>query len=349
MAPPVSIRRALTVLVLAFSMISFSLTNWAATASPELKPGHPTRYTVQKGDTLWGIAGRFLRDPWRWPEIWQRNTAIDNPHLIYPGDVLVLNMVNGSPELRVLRRKVVKLSPAVYTEPLDEAIPTIPPNAIQAFLTSPLVIEEDGLKDAGYVAIGLDGKIALGMHSVMYARGLPAADTKFYRILRPGKRFFDPLTKEFLGQQAEHVGDARLLTPGETAKLEIIRSHKEVSPGDRMLPAPSDIGLPYYTPHAPEINLRGFIIDAPGGVAEVGPYSVVVVSVGTRENIEPGHVLRIMRDAGVARDPVTRNLFKIPEEESGLLMVFRTFEKVSYALVMEAVRPVHVLDIVETP
>ncbi len=330
-------------------LLTFCFSGWAATTSPDLRPDHPKRYTVKKGDTLWDIAARFLRDPWRWPEIWQRNPAVKNPHLIYPGDVLVMNMVDGAPILKVLRRKVVKLSPAIYAQPLEDAIPSIPPSAIQPFLTSPLVVGKDGLRDAGHVAIGADGKIALGSYSVLYARGLPESDTKFYRILRPGKRFIDPLSGEFLGQQATHVGDAKMLTPGETARMEVVRSHGEVSPGDRMIPAPEDIGLPYFTPSAPEHNVRGFIIDAPGGVAEVGPLSVVVVSVGTRENIEPGHVLRILRDAGLARDPATRERFKIPEEESGLLMVFRAFEKVSYGLVMKAVRPIHVLDVVETP
>ena len=335
--------------VLFVFLLTSCVSSWAATTSPEMRPDHPKRYTVQQGDTLWGIAARFLKDPWRWPEIWQRNTAIKNPHLIYPGDVLVMNMVDGSPELKVLRRKVVKLSPAIYAEPLEDAIPTIPPSAIQPFLSSPLVIEKGGLSDSGHVAIGSDGKIAMGPYSILYARGLPESDAKFYRILRPGKRFIDPVTGEFLGQQASHVGDARMLTPGETARLEVIRSHGEVSPGDRMIPAPDDIGLPYFSPSAPEYDVRGFIIDAPGGVAEVGPLSVVVISVGTRENIEPGHVLRVLRDAGQAHDPVTRETFRIPEEESGLLMVFRAFKKVSYALVMKAVRPIHVLDVVETP
>ncbi len=344
MAYPVTLLPLLMV-----SLITVTASGWAASTSPELQPNYPKHYTVQKGDTLWGIAARFLKDPWRWPEIWQRNPNIQNPHLIYPGDALVVNIVDGSPELKILRRKVVKLSPAVYAEPIEAAIPTIPPNAIQAYLSSPQIIEEGGLENTGYVAAGLDGKIAMGLYSEFYARGLPDAETKFYRIFRPGKELIDPLTKEFLGQEANHIGDARLLAPGETSKLEVIRSHSEISFGDRLVAAPQDIGLPYFTPRAPDHTVRGFILDAPGGVAEVGPLSVVVLSVGKRENLEPGHVLRILRDAGVRRDPVTRKFFKLPEEDSGLLMVFRTFDKVSYALVMKAIRPVHVLDVVETP
>ncbi len=335
--------------LLAVSLVTVSVSSWADTTSPELQPNHPRHYTVQKGDTLWGIAARFLEDPWRWPEIWQRNPKVQNPHLIYPGDALVMSIVDGAPELKILRRKVVKLSPAVYAEPIETAIPTIPPNAIQAYLSSPLIIEEGGLDDAGYVAAGLDDKITMGLYSQFYARSLPESDNKFYRIFRPGKVLVDPLTKEFLGQEANHIGDARMLTPGETSKLEAVRAYSEISFGDRLVATPPDIGLPYFTPRAPENDVRGFILDAPGGVAEVGPLSVVVLSVGKRENIEPGHVLRILRDAGIQRDPVTREFFKLPEEDSGLLMVFRSFDKVSYALVMKAVRPIHVLDVVETP
>ncbi len=343
------VQRAIIQAVLTLLLLTIAAPGWSAMASPELQSNHPSRYTVKKGDTLWGIASRFLKDPWHWPEIWQRNDQIQNPHLIYPGDVLVLNIIDGSPELKVLRRKVVRLSPTIHTEPLDDAIPTIPPSAIQAFLTSPLVVEQDELDGAGYVAIGLDDKIALGAYSQFYARGLAPDDTEFYQILRPGKQFIDPITNEFLGQKAIHVGDARMMEYGVTAKLEVIRSNLEVSPGDRMIPAPDKIGFPYFTPRAPEDQVRGHILDAPGGVAQVGPLSVVVISVGERDNIQPGHVLRILHDAGMYRDPVTRDLFKIPDEDSGLLLVFRTFEKVSYALVVKAVRPVNVLDVVETP
>ncbi len=348
---PVKKFRALYRPAMRFCLPVLLLVGAQAVAAPELNPNHPDRYTVQKGDTLWGIASRFLTDPWRWPEIWQRNPEIENPHLIYPGDVLVMTRGADGDQLKVLRqRKMTKLSPATRSEPIEEAIPTIPPDAILPFLTAPLVIEEGGLTDAGYVAAGQDGKFTLGRYSVFYARGLPYdEDQKFYNIYRPGKRLVHPVTNEFLGLQALHVGFAQMLKRGDVAKLEVVRSHREISPGDRMRAVPRDIGLPYFEPRAPDGDVRGYVVDFPDGVAETGPLSVVVVSVGERENIQPGHVLRILRQEPLRKDPVTGKLFQPPPESSGLLMVFRTFEKVSYALVMSASYPVHLRDIVQTP
>ncbi len=318
--------------------------------APELKPDHPQRYTVKQGDTLWGIAAQFLTNPWRWPILWQVNPGIENPHLIYPGDVLVMTTVDGDPRLKVLRnRKVSQLSPTVRAEPYRDAIPTIPPSAIQAFLSSPLIIDRGELDRAGYVAIGEDSAIVLGKFSVFYGRSLPPEPSEFYRIFRPGKTFLDPHTGEFLGVEAQHIGDARMIKPGETARMEVVRSYQEVSPGDRMLPTPKEIGLPYYLPRAPDNDVRGAILHLPNGVAEAGPYSVVVVSVGERDGIAPGHVLRILHHAPPERDPVTRRFFTPPEDISGLMMIFRSFEKVSYALILQAKRPIHVADAVATP
>jgi len=338
-----------TLLIVGLSFVSLGA-GAETSQSLELKADHPDHYTVQKGDTLWGIAERFLANPWRWPQLWQVNERIENPHLIYPGDVLVMTTVDGAPQLKLLRNNTVsRLGPQVRAHPYADAIPTIPPSAIQAFLTSPLVIGEGELDRAGYVAVGADSAIVLGKFSVFYGRGLPPESSEFYRIFRPGKSFIDPQTREFLGIEAQHIGDARMLKPGETAKMEVVRSFQEVSPGDRMLPAPPEIGLPYYAPRAPDADLRGSILHVPNGVVEAGPYSVVVISLGERENVAPGHVLRILHQAPPERDPVTRKLFTPPEDTSGLLMVFRAFEKVSYALVVQATRAIHIADYVTTP
>lgn len=317
----------------------------------QLTSNPPDRYTVKKGDTLWSIANRFLENPWRWPEIWQQNPDIENPHLIYPGDVLVLTGAPGDePKVKVLReRKVTKLEPEVRVLERDDAIPTIPPDAIQPFLSSPLVIEEGGLEHAGYVAAGDEGAIVLGKYSVFFARGVNEGGTEYYNIFRPGKRFFHPETGEFLGLQAIHLGDARILADGETAKMEVTSSTQEISLGDRMVPADENIGLPYYQPHAPDQPVHGYIIDIHGAVAEGGPFQAIVVTLGARENMEPGHVLRIQRQEPDQKDVVTGGTVPIPPQDSGLAMVFRVFEKVSYALVLEASRPIHLNDRVTNP
>jgi hypothetical protein len=316
----------------------------------EIKPDSPERYTVKEGDTLWSIASRFLENPWRWPEIWQQNPDIENPHLIYPGDLLVLTgTADGQPAVRVLReQKVTKLTPEARVVDRDDAIPTIPPDAIQPYLTNPLVIEEDGLDHTAYVAAGREGAVILGKYSVFYAKGVNG-DADYYNLFRPGKMLVHPETDEFLGLQAIHLGDARVLAAGETAKMEVTSSNQEIGAGDRMVPAYDDIALPYFQPRAPGQPVDGYIIDIEGAVAEGGPLQAVVITLGARENVEPGHVLRIQRQEPPRKDPVTGGTVVIPPEDSGLAIVFRVFEKVSYALVLQADRAIHLNDRVTNP
>lgn len=337
--------------VLSVGLIALPIPGVVHAEQAQLKPDSPERYTVKEGDTLWSIARRFLENPWRWPQIWQQNPQIENPHLIYPGDVLVLTGTSGEqPKVKVLReRKLTKLRPEVRAVKRDDAIPTIPPSAIQPFLSAPLVIEETGLEHAAYVAAGDEGAIVLGKYSVFFARGVNGGDTPFFKIFRPGKRLINPETGEFLGLQAIHLGDARVLEDGETTKMEVTASTYEISLGDRMVPADQDIDLPYYQPHAPADQITGYIIDIHGAVAEGGPLQVIVLTLGTREGIEPGHVLRIQRLEPEQDDVVAKGTVTIPPQDSGLAMVFRVFEKVSYALVLEATRAIHLNDRVTNP
>ncbi|MFQ6021448.1 MAG: LysM peptidoglycan-binding domain-containing protein [Acidiferrobacterales bacterium] len=355
----------------------------------QLRPDHPTRYTVVKGDTLWDIAIRFLQSPWHWAKIWKINEQIANPHLIYPGDVIVLRFVEGRPELTVVERpgmpapvpapealpegelplreteravveefegvegaprgRVTKLSPRVISKPLAQPIPTISPEIILPFLTKPLVVDDSELAKAGYVTIGLDSRIALGDNSEFYARGLAEIDTEFFHLYRKGQAIKDPDTKKRLGFEAIYLGDAKVLEPGDPSKLVVTRVKQEILPRDNLLLAPARAPLPYYFPHAPEIKVSGRILTALEAVSEMGPFTIVSVNLGREDGIEEGHVLRVMRHAGKHRDPVTRKKYKLPDEESGFMMVFRTFDEVSYGLVINATRPIHLLDAVVTP
>lgn len=346
----------LTALVLVIGSIGYGLINGANAAeneAPQLEPNHPERYVVKEGDSLWGIAGKFLVDPWRWPEIWQQNPNIENPHLIFPGDVLVLSTAEDgeTPQVKLLRqRKVSKLSPTVRSEALGQAVPTIPPSVILPFLRKPLIIERNELNDSPYVAIGEEGGIALGKYSVFFGRGFDQTKTgDLYHVFRPGKLLIHPETNESLGIQALHLGIARVLEPGATSKLELILAYEDVNPGDRLVPLPEDISLPYFQPRAPDRKVAGMIVDAPESVSELSRLSTIVISLGARDEMEPGHVLRIRRQEPLRKDPVTGELFEPPLQDSGLAMVFRTFEKVSYALVMTSNRVIHINDRVETP
>ena len=319
----------------------------------DLKAGHPQRYVVQSGDTLWGIASRFLEDPWRWPEIWHANPFIDNPHLIYPGDVLLLTSIDGQPALKVLRREnlaVEKLEPRIREEAVDDAITTIPPGVIQPFLTVPLVVDRGVMEDLGYVVVGVEGNIVLGTPAEFYARRISQPYTALYQVFRPGDDLFHPVTREYLGTEAVYLGDARMVRADETSKLLITKSVEEVAPSDRLLPVDEEeIVQPYFHPRAPDGDVLGYIIKAPRGVSEIGPYSIVVISLGRANGIEEGHVLRIRDRKEPVQDPVTRDLIELPEEDSGLLMVFRAFDRVSYALVMSASRAIHINDSLVSP
>ncbi len=351
----------------------------------QLAPNHPDRYIVVKGDTLWDISTRFLKDPWRWASVWKINQQIKNPHLIYPGDVIMLTYdAEGRPQLSVLRDEkavpttgaapapapapasvpaveptdtspapagmsVVKLSPKARVESLSNAIPTIRPDAIVPFLTQPLVVGKRELEKAGYVTIGLDSRVALGDNSEFYARNLGANPVEYYQVFRPGKALHNPDTGELLAYEAMYLGDATLLKAGDPSKLVVTTVKQEIVPTDRLLAAPKRASLPYYYPRAPEKQVHGWILSAINGLAEFGPNTIVALSLGEREGMQEGHVLRIMRHAGKDKDPVTGKFYKLPDEETGLLMIFRVYEKVSYALIMNASQPVHLLDVVQTP
>lgn len=340
----------------------------------QLKPDHPERYTVVKGDTLWDIASRFLQSPWYWPRVWKINPSIKNPHLIYPGDVIVLRYVNGQPELALLRNEklapgtvaappapveatierppisgAVKLEPRVHAEPLEQAIPTITPDVIVPFLTQPLVVDEDELEQAGYVTVGLDNRIALGNQSLFYARGISDPDAEYFQIFRPGKALRNPDTGEILAYEALYLGDAQRLRGGDPSKLIVTSVKQEILPTDRLLVAPRRAALPYYFPRSPGKPVRGRIVAALNSVSEIGSNNVVAISLGQREGMEEGYVLRVLYHQGERVDPVTRDDYELPDEEAALLMIFRTFKKVSYALVMNATQPVHLYDVVETP
>ncbi len=355
----------------------------------QLRPDHPTRYTVQKGDTLWDIATRFLQSPWHWPKIWVINEQVANPHLIYPGDVLVLRFVEGRPQLTVEERppapvaevpaptvpevaplaptpegpvvreyegiegaphgRVTKLSPRAISKPLLKPIPVIAPDQILPFLTRPLVVDEEQLKKSGHVTIGLDDRIALGDHSEFYARGLPQNGVERFQLYRKGKEIRDPDRHKRLGWEAIYLGDAKMLRPGDPSKLVVTRVTEEILPRDELFIAPAPEPLPYFFPHAPEGKVRGRILTALNSVSEIGPFTVVSVSLGRKDGVEAGHVLRILREAGRRKDPVTGKRYELPAEESGLMMLFRTFEQVSYGLVINATLPINIHDNVVTP
>jgi len=346
----------LSLFFLLFSSLSFS-------ADVELNPEHPQKYTVVRGDTLWDISGTFLKYPWHWPAIWQVNSQIENPHLIYPGDLLTLVYRDGKPVLELTRGPTAyKMSPEVRDITLEKAIPTIPLDAIKAFLTRPQVLDEDTLKLAPYIVAGADERLILGAGDRVYARGFENENDKNFSVFTQGEVYKDSESQEVLGYEAIYKGSAWLTEMGDPATAELRETKLEVLVGDRMLPAVEEDYEMNFIPHSPEQGIDGHIISVFNGVSQVGQYQIVVLDRGDRNGLEVGHVLNIHQVGKTVVDTVlsgredetyfnTHNkgvdrnqMVKLPDEYAGVAMVFKSFEKVSYAIVMKAVRAIHLKD-----
>lgn len=314
----------------------------------------PEVYIVKKGDTLWGISNMYLRDPWLWPEIWEVNPQVDNPHLIYPGDELYLVWVDGKPRLKVRRgeaSRTVKLTPTMRVEPLSLAIPAVSLEQIGAWLKGHRIVELETLDAAPYVVAGEKRHILSAAGDLFYARGaFPEGETGF-GIFRRGDIYEDPLTGEVLGVQAMDIGSAVLeeAHDEDITQLEVTRVTEEVRNADRLLPNETrSIDSTFY-PRAPDADIDAFMIAVDGGVSQIGTMDVVAINLGDREGMEAGTVLAIFQTGEEVRDPVTREKIRMPDMRAGLLMVFRTFEKVSYGIVMRSDRPLAVGDRVTNP
>lgn len=323
----------------------------AATVAPtvRLNPRHPDRYVVKKGDTLWDISAMFLRDPWFWPEIWYANPQVRNPHLIYPGDVLTLVYIDGRPRL-VLERGAgrEKLEPRVRAEPLEEAILTIPYDRIAAFLSQPAVIERDAADRAPYILASRRGHIAHAAQSEVYVRGGEFAADEDFSVMRIGDRLEDPDNGEFLGYQGQYVGQGRILREGDPATMYLTATEREALNGDKLFPVETDFPL-RFVPRAPEQQVDGSIIHVLDGVSMVSSYQIVTLNRGSNHGLAPGHVLAVWQAGRRVPDRFGGGQVQLPDEYAGYLMVFKTYEKLSYGLIMQAQNEIRVLDKVRNP
>lgn len=304
----------------------------------------PERYVVKRGDTLWDISNTFLRDPWYWPEIWYVNPQIANPHLIYPGDVISLYYVDGRPRLMVDGGpRVERLSPGVRVEPLPPAV-DMPIRSLHQFLVRPRVVSEEVLDEAAYILASQDDRLVFGTNDRVYARGMDdAVEDERYSVFRKGAELRDPGTDELLGFEAIPVGDAEVVRAGDPATLTIIRSEREALKGDRLLPLDNSDQDFVFSPHAPPQDVDGRVISLFDAISQIARFQVAVINLGERNGIEQGHVLATYQTGELVRDQFASNrgeTVRLPDERVGLMMVFRTFEKVSYALVMESTRPI---------
>lgn len=350
-------------------VLSLALANTAMAADSILRPDHPERYTVKNGDTLWDIASMFLTDAWLWPEIWQINPNIENPHLIYPGDLITLVYVDGQPQLTVARgdeARTIKLSPAqpiatgdrnvklrpkVRTSALSSAIPAIPLDAISSLLTTGRIVEQDTLAMAPHILAGTSDRLIFGPGDEFYARGKTwTPGTNIYGIFRQGEVYMDPETREVLGFEAREVGTALVETRDDDLYTLTLTAVKEdVRIGDRLLPTEERRVESTFYPRAPKEQIDGVIMTVLGGVTNVGRNDVVAINRGTINGLAVGDILAIYKSGKVVRDKVNRERVQLPPEKAGLLMVFRSFEKMSYGLVLETEEALRVGDNVQNP
>jgi len=323
----------------------------------------PDRHIVVKGDTLWDISGKFFKDPWKWPQIWGFNKeTIKDPHWIYPGDVIYLDRNSGT--LRVgqpgpgeitemaasgvsITGNEVILSPKVREGPSShDAIPSIPSSVIGPFLSQPLVIEDDTLEGAPTLIGAREGRVVLGNDDTAFVKGLPSDKVDRWQIYRPGKTFIDPDSGEVLGIEAIYLGNAEVTQFADVSTIVITHAVQEIRAGDRLV-EPSIVTINAYLPRAPERKISASVISIYGGVSQGGQNSIITLNKGARDGLEIGHVLALYRKGEVVKSDGEK--YTLPDERYGLTFVFRVFNKVSYALVMQTRRPVELLDHANTP
>lgn len=332
----------------------------AAPAKPiELAANAPDSHVVARGDTLWDISARFLKSPWQWTELWQLNREqIANPHLIYPGDVVYLDRSGTQPRLRLGRpvgtaasaaaavgtasdagtEPTVRLEPRVRTSALSGGpVPTLNLAAVEAFLTRPLIVDEQGLKTHPRILDTQDGRLYLSRGELAYVRGMDDPSVREWQVYRPAKPLLDPATRQPLGWETLFVGSAQLVRDGDPATIRITSNNEEIGQGDRLMPA-VPVVLPTLAPRPPDYPVEGRIVSVYRGVASVGKNNVVAVSLGSEQGLEVGHVLAVQSTGRVVpdREMKSKEMVRLPNENIGQLVIFRVFDRIAYGLVVAA-------------
>ena len=347
--------------------VKADLTEPAPAETVVYEPEHPETYIVQEGDTLWDISSVFLRDPWFWPEIWYKNPQVENPHLIYPGDTLAIIYIGGERRVQILTRgedgsvvsttadglQVVKINPRIRTQAIESTIPTIPIDSLRHLLERPVVIDDETLRNSAYVLSSLDNHLINSINDKLYVRKLDTSSgSGRYQIYRPSRPLFDPNTRELLGYEALYVGESKLLLRGDPASIRVTNSEREILRDDRVMPMDNTSFERDFVPRPPESDVHGDIVALLDAISQTGLYQTIAINLGQRDGLESGNVLRIRRYGDVIPDraePDPRFRVKLPDESIGMAMIIRTFEKMSYALIMEANSPITTRDYVETP
>jgi hypothetical protein len=319
-----------------------------------IKGDAPQNYTVIKGDTLWDISGKYLEQPWRWPELWEGNPQIANPHLIYPGDVISLYYKDGQPHLGINRASGTgKLSPKIRSSVIDDAIPVIPIEAIQQFLRKLKVLDKATIDGAPYVIRGQEARIIAAHGDRVYVKGLTTDDSnKRFQIYHVDDPINDPATGNLIAHEGIYVGDAKFDKAGDPATLYITTAAREARVGDIIVARDSDRALTNFQPKVPEQQINGQILNIIDGVGIFTTLQAVIINRGAADGLSRGHVLSAFSQGETVPNDVTtdpKDTVRLPNERAGTLMVIEAFENLSYALAMESRLQMRILDEVRTP
>jgi len=314
-----------------------------------LAEGHPNEYVVQVGDTLWDIAATFLKDPWFWPEIWYVNPDIENPHLIYPGDVLRLISVGGQTRITNVRAGSYRMSPQARITPLSEAVMSIPFEDVAAFLSAGIVLEKSQADALPYLLETRGDHLIASAGNEVYVRGITNAEPSTrYNVIHIGDKLVDPDDNRTIGYHGVLVGQGSLRRTGDPATVALTDTSQEVVMGDRLLPANVTVPLNFF-PRAPSSNIEGRIISVVGGVTQIGQYQVVVTNRGSRDGLSAGDVLTVFQTGKEVKDRVRGGKVKLPDQPAGTVMIFMTYDRISYGLVVEATDVIHIHDTIRNP
>tara|TARA_R100001377_G_scaffold77110_2_gene54240 strand:- start:632 stop:1687 length:1056 start_codon:yes stop_codon:yes gene_type:complete len=313
----------------------------------------PEAYVVKDGDTLWDIASLFLDEPWRWPEIWQKNPAVQDPDLIYPGDVLNLVYVDGSPRVVMERgnRQVVRLSPQVRESPLLSPIPVIARQALRGFLAENRIVEKADYDSAPYILASATDNLIMGAGHEAYVRGDWTSDVKNYEVFRLGAAYIDQESDEFLGQEVINLGEISIVAEeGDGLKRGLILSSKEeLKAGDRLLPRASSPLDPSFFPSTPSSTMQGQVVGLLDNKSKAAQFESIVIDLGARDGLRVGDILSIERAVAPVRDPISNKPVALPATQIGLMLTYRTFEKLSYGVILSLTQPSAKGDVVSAP
>jgi hypothetical protein len=340
-------RLRLTIVALVAALSLGSLTAFSQD-SARLAADAPDEYVVQVGDTLWDIAATFLKDPWYWPEIWYVNPQVENPHLIYPGDVLGLVYVDGTQRITNVRGSSYRLSPEARISPLTEAIASISYDAVAAFLSRGVVIEKGEVDSLPYIVSTRGDHLIAAAGNTVYVRGSSAQPGERFNVVHIGDELIDPDDNRLIGYQGIEIAEGVVSRSGDPATMALTSSKQEAIQGDRLIPTSVEIPLNFF-PKAPSSEIDGQIIAVVGGVTQIGQYQVVVMNRGSNDGLAVGDVLTVWQKGEVIKDRVEGGSVRIPDEEAGILMVFKAYDRISYGLVMEATQALHTHDYVRNP